>query len=283
MRALRFFALLLALVLLAACRQQQPTADNIQLALTVTDMNVGETTLLVEVSDSAGKRLPDPGTLTVRGNMDHAGMAPVLAESRTANDGVFALPFEWTMAGGWSVEAALTLADGTVAAQVFRYEILAEAGAHADHKMDMDHGAMNMADETSAAYMRISNRGESDITLASAMSAAAKDIRFHETLVENDMARMQALDSLLIPAGATLELRPGKKHIMLQGLKADLKPDTSFQLQLVDSGGATYDLEVAVMNMLMPAAEASQQIGDLVFSDVWARPAQAGMSATPAN
>ena len=64
------------IVLLAACRQQQLTSDDIQLAMTASDTLVGETTLLISVSDRDGKPIANPGTLRVRGDMDHAGMVP---------------------------------------------------------------------------------------------------------------------------------------------------------------------------------------------------------------
>ena len=95
----------------------------------------------------------------------------------------------------------------------------------------MDHGEMQhdvMADmkgESSAVYMRISNRGDADVTIVSASSAAADQIEFHRTVIEDDMARMEALDGLLIPAGESVELAPGKTHIMLSDLTADLVAD----------------------------------------------------------
>ena len=52
----------------------------------------------------------------------------MLAQSNSAVDGVFTLPFEWTMGGSWIVEASLELENGAVASETFRYEVLNEAG-----------------------------------------------------------------------------------------------------------------------------------------------------------
>ena len=291
----RLLCLLLFSLMLVACRQQQPSADDIQLSMTVSDMLVGDTILLVKVTDSEGNILSNPGALKVRGDMDHAGMIPVLAESDSAIDGVFSLPFEWTMGGGWIIEASLTLPDGTVASETFRYEILIEADetgmAEMDHSgMEQDQTA-GMSGETSAVYMNISNRGESDISIISASSATADRIEFHETRVVDDMARMEALDGLLIPAGETIELAPGGAHIMLMGLRDDLAPDSQIRMQLVCDSGAVYDLDISIMNMRMTDLDDEIQIGDLVFSNRWARPASAGamaqadlnMPATPSH
>ncbi len=270
--------LLLSVMLLAGCRQQQLSAADIQLSMSVSDLLIGETTLLVTVTDSKGNTLSNPGRLNVRGDMDHAGMVPVLAEADSATNGVFTLPFEWTMGGGWTIEARLALEDGTVASETFRYQILTEAG---DTGMaDMDHSVMDHASasgESSAVYMRISNRSETDITIMSASSAAAERIEFHQTVVENDMARMEELDGFLIPAGETIELGPGGKHLMLTGLTADLLPGSQMSLQLQCDKGEVYNLDISVMDMPMSDLNDDVQIGDLVFSNRWARPASAGM------
>ena len=261
--------LLVCLIVLAGCRQQQLSSADVQLELTAIDQRVGETTLLLRASDRDGKAISDPGALSIRGDMDHAGMAPVLAEAERAVDGVFSLPFEWTMGGSWIVEARLTLPNGEVALETFEFEILSEA-TEAD-TIELEHGAM----AGSAVYLRIQNRGASDMTIVSADSAAAAGNAFHRTVVEDDMARMEAVDSLLIPAGETLDLTPGGLHIMLTGLTADLAPESALALRLECDSGEVYELEIPVMNMLMSELDDAVAFGDLVFSNRWARPAQA--------
>ena len=265
--------------LLVGCRQQQLSSADVRLEMSVSDRRVGDTTLLLQVSDADGNPISEPGALSIRGDMDHAGMAPVLAEAERAVDGVFSVPFEWTMAGGWIVEATLTLPNGDVASETFELEILNEATD--TDAMTMDHG--DMAGESSAAYLRIQNRGADDLTIVSASSAAAAEVAIHRTVAQDDMARMDALDSLRIPAGETVELAPGGLHIMLSGLTADLAPGSALTLRLQSDSGASYDLEFPVMNMLMSELDDAVAFGDLVFSQRWARPAQAGMKmrATP--
>ena len=207
--------------------------------------------------------------------MSHAGMIPVFAESDQSTNGVFSLPFTWTMAGGWIIEASLTLPNGDKAVESFSFEILAEAGAEA--MSDRDHSGMGGAPgETSAVYMRISNRGSTDHIIVSANSAAAERIDFHRTIIEDDIARMDALAALVIPAGETLELRPGGAHIMLSGLQADLRRDSSFSLQLEFSTGAVYEMDIHIADMLINDLNDAVEFGNLVFSNRWARPARAG-------
>ncbi len=270
--------LTIVLLVVVACRQQRITPAEIQLELTVSDMLVGETTLLVSVKDRDGNAIANPGRLSVRGDMSHAGMVPVFAEADDANDGVFALPFTWTMGGDWIVEASLKLPNGDTAVESFTFEIRAKADE--DDISNMDHRSMEHAPgEASAVYMRITNSGASDHVIVSAESAAAGQIEFHQTVVENDVARMEALEALVIPAGEFLELRPGGPHIMLSELASDLRLESAFSLQLKSSAGAVYEMDARIFNMLMDELDDALSYGDLVFSNRWARPAKAGGAA----
>ncbi|MCE2473241.1 MAG: copper chaperone PCu(A)C, partial [Anaerolineae bacterium] len=132
----------------------------------------------------------------------------------------------------------------------------------------------------SAVYLRIHNRGQSDLTLVSASSSAARTLAFHRTVVEDDIARMEAVDSLLIPAGETVELRPGGMHIMLTGLTDDLLPESALPLQLECDSGEVYALDIPVMKMMMSERDDAVELGDLVFSNRWARPALSGMNVS---
>ena len=259
--------LLVFVILLASCRQQQLNSADVQLELSASDKRVGETTLLVRVSDRDGNALSNPGRLSLRGDMDHAGMAPVLARAESAVDGVFSVPFEWTMNGNWIIEAKLTLPNGDVAIETTNFKILNVP------LREMDHSAR----PGSAVYLRIHNRGQSDLRLVSASSSAARTLAFHRTVVEYHIARMEAVDSFFIPAGETVELRPGGLHFMLTDLYADLTPPGALRLRLnFDSGEMVY-VDVPVMTMMMSERDDAVEIGDLVFSNRWARPALSGM------
>ena len=268
--------IILLILLTTACRQQQVSSSDIALDLAVTDLLVGESTLLITIRDADGNAVQNPGTLSVRGDMDHAGMIPVFGESETSVDGVFSVPFEWTMAGGWIVEASLKLASGAVVTKTFKLEIMREAGADdmdGMHHSDIDHAADSGA--TSAAYFRIDNRGESDVTITSARSAAAMTVEFHQTVVEDDIARMEPLPALSIPAGETLHLRPAGMHVMLIGLMDDLTAGSTIAIELVFDSGYVIALDLPVMPMWMDD-DSELESGDLVFSQLWARPASAG-------
>jgi hypothetical protein len=113
---------LLALVLLVGCRQQaQPTAEaslQIDLRTEPEALAVGESTLIVTVRDASGQPISD-ANVNVRGDMNHAGMAPVIETAKGGTDGEYHLPFEWDMAGDWIVEVTVELASGLTETRTF--------------------------------------------------------------------------------------------------------------------------------------------------------------------
>ena len=93
-----------------------------------------------------------------------------------------------------------------------------------------------------AAYMTIENTGSAADALIGASSPAATTVEVHETVVmgspapgasaDGGMMGMQPVKRLEIPAGGTVELKPGSYHIMLIGLKQDLKVGDSVEITL---------------------------------------------------
>ena len=68
---------------------------------------------------SAGQPISD-AALSIKGDMTHAGMVPVLAEVQGGDaEGYYQVPIEWTMAGDWVVTVEVTLANGTSAQKRF--------------------------------------------------------------------------------------------------------------------------------------------------------------------
>jgi copper(I)-binding protein len=93
-----------------------------------------------------------------------------------------------------------------------------------------------------AAYMTIQNNGTATDALVGASSPAATTVEVHETVVmgspapgasgDGGMMGMQPVERLEIPAGGSVELKPGSYHIMLIGLKQDLKVGDSIEITL---------------------------------------------------
>jgi copper(I)-binding protein len=67
----------------------------------------------------------------------------------------------------------------------------------------------------------------------------------HEMNMEGNVMRMRAMPMLNLPAGKTVELKPGSYHLMLMDLKQALPKDTSVPLVLhfQDASGIKTQLE----------------------------------------
>ncbi len=93
-----------------------------------------------------------------------------------------------------------------------------------------------------AAYMKIENTGSAADALVGASSPAATTVEVHETVAmgspapgasgDGGMMGMQPVARLEIPAGGSVELKPGSYHVMLIGLKQDLVPGGTIEITL---------------------------------------------------
>ena len=72
-----------------------------------------------------------------------------------------------------------------------------------------------MAVPVRAGYMHISNIQNREVTIVSLQSKSFESIEIHQSLEVDGMMSMRPVDTLSIPAGASLELAPGGFHLMM--------------------------------------------------------------------
>ena len=113
-----FAILLVALTLLAGgCSRRTTTTDQApDLRLDIVEFQpdppaVGQANLLARLSDQEGRPI-EGAALSLRGDMTHAGMAPVLEDAEEVGEGLYRMSFEWSMAGDWVITVSGTLEDG---------------------------------------------------------------------------------------------------------------------------------------------------------------------------
>jgi copper(I)-binding protein len=90
-----------------------------------------------------------------------------------------------------------------------------------------------------AAYATITNTGTTADALVGASSPAAASVEVHETMAmgspsasSGGMMGMQPVARVEIPAGGSLQLKPGSYHVMLIGLARDLTVGDTIDLTL---------------------------------------------------
>lgn len=106
-----------------------------------------------------------------------------------------------------------------------------------------------VAGQTStAAYLTISNRGTADDRLLSVAASEPAMATIHATDSSGGISRMRELSTgLAVPAGSTIELKPGGTHVMIMGLGAPLRRGDTLMLRLrfEKSGERPVDVRVA--------------------------------------
>ncbi|MBI5352951.1 MAG: copper chaperone PCu(A)C [Chloroflexi bacterium] len=103
------------------------------------------------------------------------------------------------------------------------------------------------AGETTAVYMVIKNNGTQADRLISASCDAAMMTQTMESSMEGDVMSMGDVPVIELPAGGTVELKPGGYHIMLMDLMKELKAGSTIRLTLEFEKAGKMTLEVPVL------------------------------------
>lgn len=109
--------------------------------------------------------------------------------------------------------------------------------------------------KVTGAFMQLTS--PVDAALVDAATPAAKFVEIHEMKKEGEMMKMKAIDRLPLPAGKSVDLKPGGYHVMLFDLKAPLKEGDVVPLTLTfeDKAGKKSTVEVKAAVRALTAAD----------------------------
>ena len=98
--------------------------------------------------------------------------------------------------------------------------------------------------QATGAFMNITAKDAA--RLVGVSSPVAGVVEVHEMKMEGDVMKMRAVPSLDLPAGQTVQLKPGGYHVMMMDLKQALPTGSTVPLTLVfkDAKGAESKLEL---------------------------------------
>jgi periplasmic copper chaperone A len=85
---------------------------------------------------------------------------------------------------------------------------------------------------TGAAYMEIRNGGSEDDALTGVQIDFAESAEIHQSMTEGEMAGMQMVDEIPVPAHGKASLAPGGYHVMLINMNPDVKVGDKVTLTL---------------------------------------------------
>ena len=100
--------------------------------------------------------------------------------------------------------------------------------------------------KTQAAYVALANTSDHDIEIMDISAKGFGMVTMHKMIMQGDMAVMEDMPTLLIPAHQTITLAPGGMHIMLMDAKKMAMPGEKVVLtfQYQDGTKQTFTLEV---------------------------------------
>jgi periplasmic copper chaperone A len=90
------------------------------------------------------------------------------------------------------------------------------------------------AQKSTGAYMRL--QSAADARLVGVSSPVAATVELHQMDMKGEMMQMRQVDGIDLPAGKGVNLAGGSYHIMLVGLKRQLKPGEAIDLTLLVQG-----------------------------------------------
>jgi copper(I)-binding protein len=113
------------------------------------------------------------------------------------------------------------------------------------------------AQTATGAFMRLS--ASSNLRLVDARSPVAGRVEIHDSQTDrNGIVRMRAISGMDLPAGGTVEFRPGGYHIMLMDLKRQMKVGDEVPLTLIVAAKDGKRQNVEVRAAVLPLASKGQ-------------------------
>ena len=104
-----------------------------------------------------------------------------------------------------------------------------------------------IAGRPGGAYFYIKNNGATADKLIGVTSSVSPRVEMHEHTMTDGVMKMSQVMSIDVPAGGTVELKPGGYHIMLFDTNNKYGPGDKIDLTLEFESGATLEKELDVM------------------------------------
>lgn len=115
-----------------------------------------------------------------------------------------------------------------------------------DLKIDHPHARVTIPGRPAAGYMMIHNTGDKDDAVISASSPMADKIELHTHLMENNVMKMRPVEKVAVPAKGMAEFKSGGFHLMIFGLKHQMKAGDALPVTLVFEKAGSLKLDFKV-------------------------------------
>lgn len=103
-----------------------------------------------------------------------------------------------------------------------------------------------------AGFFVLENRCKAAVALTGASSTAFGDVTMHETRVEGGVSRMRPLTRVDLASGASVEFKPGGRHLMLMSPMSPLTAGRRVRIDLVFADGRAVPVDFTVRSATAP-------------------------------
>lgn len=121
------------------------------------------------------------------------------------------------------------------------------------------------ADSPSAGYFTV-HGGDAPVTLRGVLTDRAQRVEMHESLEQGGMMTMRPVESVEVPAKATVTFAPGGKHIMLWGVNPAAVEQGKMPLTFLFSNGDRIIVDAVIQKpkeTAAPEGEAMNMSGNM--------------------
>jgi copper(I)-binding protein len=98
-------------------------------------------------------------------------------------------------------------------------------------------------------FMKIENKGSGPDQLISASSPVAGEVQLHEMAMDGNVMKMRQVKDIAVPAGGSVELKPGGLHLMFMNIKAPLAAGGTVPLKLKFAKAGEVEVQLPVNAM----------------------------------
>jgi periplasmic copper chaperone A len=107
--------------------------------------------------------------------------------------------------------------------------------------------------QVAGGFMKIENKGAAD-QLISASSPVSGEVQLHEMTMDGNVMKMRQVKEVVVPAGATVELKPGGLHLMFMNIKAPLTAGDTVPVKLKFAKAGEVEVRMPVNTIGNPGA-----------------------------
>ena len=103
--------------------------------------------------------------------------------------------------------------------------------------------------QVAGGFMKIDNKGNAADQLLSASSPVAGEVQLHEMAMDGNVMKMRQVKDIAVPAGGSVELKPGGYHLMFLNLKGPFAAGQTVPVKLKFAKAGEVEVKMPVNAM----------------------------------